>query len=166
MLFKKILILVCLLIFSSNSFANTPRSTGKYKNWQSFTTETEGGKICFAQTLPTRRAPAAVKRGKSKLFVTFRPSENIKDEISITSGHAYKASTVTAKSGKRSYSFFSKENFAWILDDQEEKKFIKLMKKATDIIVKARTVNGAETTDHYSMMGFTKAYNAAKKNCS
>ena len=166
MLFKKILILVCLLIFSSNSFANTPRSTGKYKNWQSFTTETEGGKICFAQTLPTRRAPAAVKRGKSKLFVTFRPSENIKDEISITSGHAYKASTVTAKSGKRSYSFFSKENFAWILDDQEEKKFIKLMKKATDIIVKARTVKGAETTDHYSMMGFTKAYNTAKKNCS
>ena len=166
MLFKKILILVCLLIFSSNSFANTPRSTGKYKNWQSFTTETEGGKICFAQTLPTRRAPAAVKRGKSKLFVTFRPSENIKDEISITSGHAYKASTVTAKSGKRSYSFFSKENFAWILDDQEEKKFIKLMKKATDIIVKARTSKGAETTDHYSMMGFTKAYNAAKKNCS
>ena len=166
MLFKKILILVCLLIFSSNSFANTPRSTGKYKNWQSFTAETDKGKICFAETLPTKRAPAAVKRGKSKLFVTFRPSENIKDEISITSGHTYKASTVTAKSGKRSYSFFSKENFAWILDDQEEKKFIQLMKKATNVIVKARTVKGAETTDHYSMMGFTKAYNAAKKNCS
>ena len=166
MLFKKMLILVCLLVFSSNSFANTPRSTGKYKNWQSFTAETDEGKICFAETLPTKRAPTAVKRGKSKLFVTFRPSENIKDEISITSGHAYKASTVTAKSGKRSYSFFSKENFAWILDDQEEKKFIQLMKKATDVIVKARTVKGAETTDHYSMMGFTKAYNAAKKNCS
>ena len=166
MLFKKMLILVCLLIFSSNSFANTPRSTGKYKNWQSFTAETDEGKICFAETLPTKRAPAAVKRGKSKLFVAFRPSENIKDEISITSGHEYKASTVTAKSGKRSYSFFSKENFAWILDDQEERKFIQLMKKATDVIVKARTVKGAETTDHYSMMGFTKAYNTAKKNCS
>ena len=166
MLFKKILILVYLLIFSASAFANTPRSTGKYKNWQSFTAETDEGKICFAETLPTKRAPAAVKRGKSKLFVAFRPSENIKDEISITSGHAYKASTVTAKSGKRSYSFFSKENFAWILDDQEEKKFIKLMKKATDVIVKARTSKGAETTDHYSMMGFTKAYNTAKKNCS
>jgi len=166
MLFKKFFIFIFLLIFSTTSFANTPRSTGKYKNWQSFTAETDVGKICFAQTLPTKRAPAAVKRGESKLFVTFRPSENIKDEISITSGHAYKASTVTAKSGKRSYSFFSKENFAWILDDQEEKKFIQLMKKATNVIVKARTVKGAETTDHYSMMGFTKAYNAAKKNCS
>ena len=166
MLFKKILILVCLLIFSSNSFANTPRSTGKYKNWQSFTAETDEGKICFAETLPTKRAPAAVKRGKSKLFVTFRPSENINDEISITSGHVYKSSTVTAKSGKRSYSFFSKEDFAWIPDDKEEKRFIQLMKKATDVIVKARTTKGAETTDHYSMMGFTKAYNTAKKNCS
>ena len=45
------------------------------------------------------------------------------------------------------------------------KKFIQLMKRATDIIVKARTANGAETTDHYSMMGFTKAYNTAKKTC-
>ena len=166
MLLKKTFVIVAFTVFSLSAFANTPRSTGKYKNWQSFTAETDEGKICFAQTLPTKRAPAAVKRDKSKLFVTFRPSENIKDEISITSGHAYKASTVTAKSGKRSYSFFSKENFAWILDDQEEKKFIKLMKKATDVIVKARTVKGAETTDHYSMMGFTKAYNTAKKNCS
>ncbi|MDA9092095.1 hypothetical protein N9J56_02265 [Pelagibacteraceae bacterium] len=40
---------------------------------------------------------------------------------------------------------------------------MQLMKKATDVIVKARTVKGAETTDHYSMMGFTKAYNTAKK---
>ena len=165
MLFKKIFILISLLLFSFSSYANTPRSTGKYKNWESFTVETDKGKICFAQTLPTKRAPAAIKREKSKLFVTFRPTENIKDEISLTSGHDYKSSTVSASSGKRSYSFFSQKNFAWLLDDQEEQKFIKLMKRATDVIVKARTTNGAETTDHYSMMGFTKAYNTAKKTC-
>jgi len=51
------------------------------------------------------------------------------------------------------------------LDDQEERNFIKLMKRATNLIVKARTTKGAETTDHYSMMGFTKAYNTAKKTC-
>jgi hypothetical protein len=165
MLFKKILIIITITVFSLNAFANTPRSTGKYKNWESFTAETDKGKICFAQTLPTKRAPAAIKREKSKLFVTFRPTEDIKDEVSITSGHDYKSSTVTASSGKRKYSFFSQKSFAWLLDDQEEKKFIKLMKKATDVIVKARTANGAETTDHYSMMGFTKAYNTAKKTC-
>ena len=165
MLLKKIFIIIDFTVFSLNAFANTPRSTGKYKNWESFIAETDKGKICFAQTVPTKRAPASIKRDKSKLFVTFRPTEDIKDEVSITSGHDYKSSTVTASSGKRKYSFFSQKSFAWLLDDQEEKKFIKLMKKATDVIVKARTANGAETTDHYSMMGFTKAYNTAKKTC-
>ena len=166
MFLKKIFILLILIVFSSNALAVTPRSTGKYKNWESFVAETDKGKICFAQTVPTKRAPAAVKRDKSKLFVTFRPSEEIKDEVSLTSGHDYKTSSVTASSGKRRYSFFSQKEFAWLLDDQEEKKFIQLMKRATDIIVKARTTNGAETTDHYSMMGFTKAYNTAKKTCN
>ncbi len=163
---KKFFIILTLGLFSVNAFAVTPRSAGKYKNWESFVAETDKGKICFAQTVPTKRAPAAVKRDKSKLFVTFRPSEEIKDEVSLTSGHDYKTSSVTASSGKRRYSFFSQKDFAWLLDDQEEKKFIQLMKKATDIIVKARTTKGAETTDHYSMMGFTKAYNTAKKACS
>ena len=166
MVIKKIFIIIIFTIFSFNAFANTPRSTGKYKNWESFVAETEKGKICFAQTVPTKRAPGAIQREQSKLFVTFRPNENIKDEVSITSGHNYKSSSVTASSGKKRYSFFSQKDFAWLLDDQEEKKFIQLMKKATDIIVKARTTNGAETTDHYSMMGFTKAYNTAKKTCS
>ena len=165
MLFKKILIIITITVFSLNAFANTPRSTGKYKNWESFVAETDKGKICFAQTVPTKRAPTSIKRDKSKLFVTFRPTEDIKDEVSITSGHDYKSSTVTASSGKRKYSFFSQKSFAWLLDDQEEKGFIKLMKKATNVIIKARTTNGAETTDHYSMMGFTKAYNTAKKTC-
>ena len=165
MLFKKILIITTITVFSLNAFANTPRSTGKYKNWESFVAETDKGKICFAQTVPTKRAPTSIKRDKSKLFVTFRPTEDIKDEVSITSGHDYKSSTVTASSGKRKYSFFSQKSFAWLLDDKEEKGFIKLMKKATNVIIKARTTSGAETTDHYSMMGFTKAYNTAKKTC-
>ena len=166
MILKKIFILIILVLFSISASANTPRSSGKYKNWESFTAQTDKGKICFAQTIPTKGAPASIKREKSKLFVTFRPSENIRDEVSMTSGHDYKSSTVTASSGKKRYSFFSQKNFAWLLDDQEERNFIKLMKRATNLIIKARTTKGAETTDHYSMMGFTKAYNTAKKTCS
>jgi len=163
---KNKFILIFIVLFSFSANANTPKSTGKYKNWESFTVETDKGKICFAQTLPTKRAPASIQREKSKIFVTFRPSESIKDEVSLTSGHDYKSSTVTASSGKKRYSFFSQKNFAWLLDDQEEKNFIKLMAKATNLIIKARTTKGAETTDHYSMMGFTKAYNTAKKTCN
>ena len=163
---KNKFILIFIVLFSFSANANTPKSTGKYKNWESFTVETDKGKICFAQTVPTKRAPTSIQREKSKIFVTFRPSESIKDEVSLTSGHDYKSSTVTASSGKKKYSFFSQKNFAWLLDDQEEKNFIKLMAKATNLIIKARTTKGAETTDHYSMMGFTKAYNTAKKTCN
>ena len=166
MYFKKIFLFIFLITFAFQANANTPKSTGKYKNWESFSAVTEKGKICFAQTIPTKRAPSSIKRNESRLFVTFRPKESIKDEISITSGHTYKASTVTAKTGKNSFAFFSQDNFAWLLDNKEEQSFIKIMKRATNLIVKARTTNGAETTDHYSMMGFTKAYNTAKKTCS
>ncbi len=164
---KKLITILFLTIFAASSAAaNMPKSSGKYKNWESFVLMTEKGKICFAQTKPVKRAPAAIKRNESRIFVTFRPTENVKDEISVTSGHTYKNSTVSAKSGKSNYSFFSQGNFAWLLDENEEKKFIKLMKRATNLMIKGKTKDGAETTDHYSMMGFTKAYNTAKKTCS
>ena len=115
MLVKKLCLLFILVLFTLNAFAVTPRSTGKYKNWESFVAETDKGKICFAQTIPTKRAPAAVKRDKSKLFVTFRPSEEIKDEVSLTSGHDYKTSSVTASSGKRRYSFFFSKKLCLVI---------------------------------------------------
>ena len=166
---KKKILIICAFIFylcPSVVLAENPKSLGKYKNWEAFSYNDNKGKVCFAQTKPVKRAPAAIKRKDSRIFVTFRPNENIKDEISITSGHTYKNSTVSAKSGKSNFSFFSQGDFAWLLDENEEKKFIKLMKRATDLMIKGKTKDGAETTDHYSMMGFTKAYNTAKKVCS
>ena len=166
MKFKKIFLTLIIILFTSKSFAAEPVSNGKFKDWQTFTATTEQGKICFAQSKPTERSPKNFKREPSRLFVTFRPQENIKDEVSITSGHIYKVSSVSAKSGRNKYSLFSKENFAWIVDEQQEKKFIKLMKKASSVMVTANEPKGSQTVDHYSMIGFTKAYNAAKKNCS
>ena len=40
------------------------------------------------------------------------------------------------------------------------------MKKATKLTVSASDVGGNKTRDLYSMMGFTKAYNTAKKSCA
>ena len=153
-------------LFSINAFAVTPRSTGKYKNWESFIAETDKGKICFAQTIPTDRSPKNLKRDPSRLFVTFRKDEKIKNELSITSGHMYKKSSVVAKSGKNEFLFFSQGNFAWLIDGEEEFNLIKTMKKASKLSVTARTSTGTETKDMYSMMGFTKAYNTARKSCA
>ena len=164
--FKKLFLSLVIVFFASKAFAAKPVSSGTFKDWQVFTATTEKGKICFAQSKPKTRSPKNFKREPSKLFVTFRPQENIKDEISVTSGYIFKVSSVNAKSGRNNFSLLSKENFAWIIDEDEEKKFIKLMKKASNIMVTANEPKGSQTVDHYSMMGFTKAYDTAKKSCS
>jgi len=165
---KKFLTLYLFLIFfvSTSAWSDQPKSIGKYKNWEAFTYTSDKGKICFAQTAPLQRSPKNFKRESSRLFVTFRKEEKIKNELSITSGHIYKQSSVVAKSGKNEFAFFSQGNFAWLIDGEEEYNLIKTMKKASKLSVSAKTSNGAQTKDLYSMMGFTKAYNTAKKSCA
>ena len=166
---RKILF-ICILfagfLSSTIIFAEEPKSIGKYKNWQTFVYNDSKGKVCFAQTIPLERAPKNFKREASRLFVTFRKSEKIKNEISITSGHEYKTASVTAKSGKNEFSLFSQGSFAWLIDGEEEYNLIKTMKKASKLSITGMAKNGSKTKDLYSMMGFTKAYNTARKSCA
>ena len=165
---KKI-ILVTLFSFAFNivNAEENLKSTGKYKDWESFVLLQEGNKVCFAQSTPVVKAPKKFKRNPSRLFVSFRPSESIKNEVSVTNGYEFKLKApVAAKSGKKSYDMYSKGRFAWVVDDKDESKLITTMKKASRLMIVGNSVKGTQTTDHYSMMGFTKAYNTAKKNCS
>ena len=161
--------LVILLFFSFGTLnaEENLKSTGKFKDWESFILLKEGNKVCFAQSIPVVRAPKKLKRDASRLFVSFRPSEKIKNEISVTNGYEFKLKApVAAKSGKKSFDLFSKGRFAWVVDDKDEIKLITTMKKASRLMIIGYSAKGAQTTDHYSMMGFTKAYSAAKKSCS
>ena len=139
----------------------------KNKDWETYVIKNETSKICFAQSLPILQAPKSNVR-EARLFVTFRPNEKISDEISITSGYEYnKKNSVMARSGKYKYKFdISQENFAWIADNKKEKKMIKTMKRGSRIMVTGYNQKGSQTIDHYSLLGFTKAYNSAKKSCS
>ena len=165
---KKILLLILFSFICSISYGEeNPKSIGKFKDWESFVLSQEGSKICFAQSKPVIRAPKKLKREPSRLFVSFRPSENIKNEISVTNGYEFKLKApVEAKSGKKSYDLYSKGRFAWVVDNKDEAKLIVTMKKASRLMIIGNTDKGDQTTDHYSMMGFTKAYKTAKKSCS
>ena len=164
---KVIYIILFSAIFNNGSAEENLKSVGKFKDWESFILSQDGNKTCFAQSIPLLRAPKKFVRDPSRLFISFRPKENIKNEISVTSGYEFKAKgTVTAKSGKKTYDLFSKGKFAWLVDDEDEAKLIKTMKKASRLMITGNTSKGNQTTDHYSMMGFTKAYNITKKNCS
>ena len=165
---KKTIFPVLIAIFFVNfAKADDLKSLGKFKDWESFLLMQESNKVCFAQSIPIVRAPKKIKRDDSRLFVSFRPSEKIKNEVSVTNGYEFKIKApVTAKSGKKSYDLFSKGRFAWVVDNKDEVKLIRTMKKASRLMIIGNTDKGEQTTDHYSMMGFTKAYNTAKKSCS
>jgi len=165
---KKILILsLFYFTFGILNAEENLKSIGKFKDWESFVLSQDGNKTCFAQSIPVVRAPKKLKRDPSRLFVSFRPAENIKNEVSVTNGYEFKLKApVIAKSGKKSYDLFSKGRFAWVVDDKDEIKLISTMKKASRLMIIGNSEKGEQTTDHYSMMGFTKAYNSAKKNCS
>ena len=164
---KTILSALFIVIFTDFAKANELKSLGKFKDWESFVISQEGNKVCFAQSIPIVRAPKKLKRDPSRLFVSFRPNEKIKNEISVTNGYEFKIKApVTAKSGKKSYDLFSKGRFAWMVENKDEAKLIVTMKKASRLMIIGNSDKGEQTTDHYSMMGFTKAYNTAKKSCS
>ena len=165
---KKILIVALFYFtFGALNAEENLKSVGKFNDWESFVLSQEGNRVCFAQSIPVVRAPKKLKRDSSRLFVSFRPAENIKNEVSVTNGYDFKLKApVTAKSGKKSYDLFSKGRFAWVVDNDDETKLIVTMKKASRLMIIGNTDKGDQTTDHYSMMGFTKAYNTAKKSCS
>ena len=123
---KKIIIitLFCFVLGTLNAEENL-KSVGKFKDWESFILSQEENKICFAQSIPVVRAPKKLKRDPSRLFISFRPTENIKNEVSVTNGYEFKLKApVTAKSGKKSYDLFSKGRFAWVVDNKDEAKLI------------------------------------------
>jgi len=143
------------------------KEIGKYKDWRTMVLVEPTGKVCFAQSSPVLQAPKTNKRD-ARLFVIFRPSEKIKDEISASPGYEFnKKNSVIATSGKNKIKFdIVKKGFAWIADKKKKKKMVKVMKKGSRIMITGYNQKGSQTIDHYSLLGFTKAYNTAKKACS
>ena len=143
------------------------KKVGKFKDWETIVVKSEGELLCFAQTKPVLQSPKNNPR-EARLFVSFRPNEKILDEISITPGYEFnKKNSIIAKSGKNKYKFdISQDSFAWIADNKQEKKMIRTMKKGSRIMITGYNEKGSQTIDHYSLLGFTKAYGAAKKACS
>ena len=166
---KKILIILPIIFINwcVQLSAEEIKKIGKFKDWEALVLSEDTGKVCFAQSSPILQAPKSNKRD-AKLFIAFRPNDKIIDEVSVTAGYEFnKNNSVTATSGKNKFKFDIKEQgFAWIADTKIEFRMIKRMKKGSRIMITGYNQNGSQTIDHYSLLGFTKAYNATKKACS
>ena len=164
LIYKFTILSLCLLVLSGAS-AQEIKKVGKFKDWETIVVTDGPKKLCFAQSKPVLQSPKSNLR-EARLFISFRPADKIKDEVSITSGYQYNTqNSITAKSGKNKIKFdVKKENFAWIGATGLEKKMVNVMKKGSRIMITGYNQSGSQTIDHYSLMGFTKAYNTAKKS--
>ena len=167
-LIKKLKILFIVIFSLTNSaYSEELKKVGKFKDWEVIKLNNDSEIICYAQTKPVLQSPKSKQR-EARLFVSFRPNDKISDEISITSGYEFNnQNSVLATSGKSKYKFdITQDNFAWIASNKMEKKMIKTMKRGSRIMITGYNKSGSQTIDHYSLLGFTKAYNAAKKSCT
>ena len=90
-LIKKFLFLPSFLFYCfylSKTSAQDLKKVGKFKDWEVMVMSETSGKVCFAQSIPVLQAPKKNKRD-ARLFVTFRPSEKISNEISTTAGYEF-----------------------------------------------------------------------------
>ena len=164
---KKITIFLGIFFISgvTQLSAQEIKKIGKYKDWEAMVVSEATGKVCFAQSSPILQKP---NKRDAKLFVAFRPNDKISNEVSVTPGYEFnKGNSVMAVSGKNKFKFDIKEQgFAWIADNKIELKMIKQMRKGSRIMITGYNQQGSQTIDHYSLLGFTKAYNASRKACS
>ena len=123
---KKFIFIVFLTTFADQINANEVKKMGTHKDWETYIINSEKGKVCFAQSKPVLQAPKSSTR-EARLFISFRPAENITNEISITGGYDFNnKNSIKAISGKNKYIFdIVRENFAWITDNKFEKKYRK-----------------------------------------
>ena len=167
---KKILLILPIIFISwcVQLSAGETKKIGKFKDWEAMVSSEDTEKVCFAQSSPILQGPKSNNKRDAKLFIAFRPGDKIINEVSVTAGYEFNnGNSVIAQSGKNKFKFDIKEQgFAWIADSKIEFRMIKRMKKGSRIMITGYNQENSETIDHYSLLGFTKAYNATKKACS
>ena len=80
---NKITVLFFCLIIISEATAQEIKKVGKFKDWETIIVTDGPKKLCFAQSKPVLQSPKKNPR-EARLFISFRPADKIKDEVSIT----------------------------------------------------------------------------------
>jgi len=138
-----------------------------FGDWGVYTAQTGRTKICYALTQPKDRQPKNVSRDPAYLFVSFRPAENVRNEVAVVMGFPVRENGVAEASiGSAKYALLTKDQNAWIKNPAEEGQAISTMAKGQSVLVKAQSSRGTQLTDRYSLSGFAPAVERARRECS
>ena len=150
---------------AASAMAQTPTRIGEFNDWGAFSYDSGGGKVCYALSVPTSKEPANVDHGDNFFLVTQRAKQNVTYEPQFMAGYTLKeGSKVTVSIDGKPFTFFTKENSAWVENAAQEPALVAAMKAGSKMIVKAVSRRGTNTTYEYSLSGVTAALDSIQ-NC-
>jgi invasion protein IalB len=141
---------------------------GQFGDWGAYKATPGGKKVCFALAKPTsaETEPAGRKRDPSYAFISTRPAEKVKNEVSMIVGYPQKAGVdASAAIGSASYVMYTQNDGAWVKNAAEEVQMVDTMRKGTDLVVKSVSALGTKTTDTYSLKGLGEALDKVAQEC-
>jgi invasion protein IalB len=139
-------------------------AVAQFGDWGVFTSTTQRGKVCYAASQPKTRAPGNLQRDPAFFFLTSRPGENVRNEVSLTLGFPLRGdATVTI--GSTNFAMYTQANGAWIKNAQEEGRMVQAMRAGSQLTVRSTSTRGNVTTDTYSLTGLGQALDRVAQEC-
>ncbi len=144
-----------------------PELISSHGDWQVFTYQDNGNKVCYMSSRPKKSEGKYTKRGDVFFFVTHWPSDKAYDMISISTGYPYKVgSTATVSIDRNNYKLFTQNEMAWAYDGKTDKTIAKALRRGSKLVVKGQSTRGTLTTDTYGLKGSDAAYKAMSRECN
>jgi invasion protein IalB len=141
---------------------------GQFGDWGAYKATPGGKKVCFALAKPSSATiePANKKRDPSYAFISTRPSEKVKNEVSVIVGYPQKDGVeASAAVGSANYVMYTQNDGAWVKNAAEEAQMVEALRKGTDLVVKSVSKSGAKTTDTYPLKGLAQAIDKVAEEC-
>lgn len=166
--------------------APKPDFVGAYGDWKVYHTGSGKTRICYLLAEPKSRDPDDPKQEKAYAFISERPAERVRNEVSFVMGFEVApgpeakdkkkdkkpkkgesddpaAPTVTI--GDADFNLVPKGTDLWVKNPAEELQVIDEMRKGASLVIKAASHKGHKTIDTYSLTGFSQAIDKAQKDC-
>lgn len=141
---------------------------GQFGDWGAYKAMPGGKKVCFALSKPVKAVtePAGRNRDSSYAFVSTRPAEKVKNEISVIVGYPQKPGhDASATIGSANYAMYTQNDGAWIKNAAEEAQMVETLRKGADLVIKSESARGTKTTDTYSLKGIAQALDKVAQEC-
>lgn len=139
-------------------------AVAQFGDWGVFTSTTARGKVCYAASQPKSRAPATLQRDPAFFFLTSRPGENVRNEVSLTLGFPLRGDA-TVVIGSTSFVMYTQATGAWIKNAAEEGRLVQAMRAGSQLTVRSTSQRGNVTTDTYSLTGLAQALDRVAQEC-